>query len=56
MIKKITGNFQVAAILTDSWKEPSLVAPSPENTTTMLLVAVIIPDFLTGREEINIQC
>ena len=29
-----------AAILTDSWNEPSLVAPSPEKTTTMFPVSL----------------
>ena len=38
MIKKITGNFQVAAILTDSWNEPSFDAPSPKEHKTILPV------------------
>ena len=38
MIKKITGKFQTAAKLTDSWNEPSLVAESPEKAITMLSV------------------
>ncbi len=30
---KITGSFQIAAMLSDSWKAPSLLAPSPKKQT-----------------------